>query len=268
MKSSLAYTTDLWFAQYEGEVNDRGSYSVILTPSNPGYWWGNFILFENAPQEGDAPIWLEMFEREVGKPPKVKHIALGWKAQEEGFVQAFLDKGLRFDKSIVLTAQTVNKPPKVNKEAIFRLLETEDDWRQVLELQVLCREESFVEAPYRLFRERALKRYQNMIADGMGNWFGAFLNGKLVADLGLFYKGTIGRFQHVETHPEYRRRGLCGTLVHWAASYGFKHYGVKTLVMVADPEYHAARIYESVGFKPTEYQYGLERPSKDDYEGG
>jgi hypothetical protein len=34
--------------------------------------------------------------------------------------------------------------------------------------------------------------------------------------------------------------------------------------MCADPEYHAAKIYESVGFKPTETQLNLEREPQED----
>jgi hypothetical protein len=33
--------------------------------------------------------------------------------------------------------------------------------------------------------------------------------------------------------------------------------GVETLVMAADEDYFAARIYESVGFMPTERQVGV-----------
>jgi hypothetical protein len=38
--------------------------------------------------------------------------------------------------------------------------------------------------------------------------------------------------------------------------------GVETLVMVADESYHAAKIYESVGFAPQEKMYGLCRSQK------
>jgi len=33
---------------------------------------------------------------------------------------------------------------------------------------------------------------------------------------------------------------------------------MKTLVMVADENYHAAKIYESIGFQPEEKQVGLD----------
>ena len=37
-------------------------------------------------------------------------------------------------------------------------------------------------------------------------------------------------------------------------------YGATRLVIVADPDYHAAGIYESVGFRPVERVCGVSRP--------
>jgi hypothetical protein len=39
--------------------------------------------------------------------------------------------------------------------------------------------------------------------------------------------------------------------------------GAKTLVMVADENYHAAKIYESVGFRSTERQIGIDLWKRD-----
>ena len=104
-----------------------------------------------------------------------------------------------------------------------------------------------------------MAQYREMIAAGMGDWFGAFLDGELVADMGLFVEDGIGRFQSVKTHPVYRRRGICGTMVHDVARCGLEKMGAETLVMIVDAEYHAATIYESVGFGPTERIVGIER---------
>lgn len=71
--------------------------------------------------------------------------------------------------------------------------------------------------------------------------------------------GGLARYQSVETHPEFRGRGLAGTLVHRVAAYGFDEMNARTLVMVADPEYLAIRIYRSVGFNDTETQTLLEQ---------
>ncbi len=63
----------------------------------------------------------------------------------------------------------------------------------------------------------------------------------------------------MKTHPDARGRGLAGTLVHRVSRYGFDELGAQTLVMVADPDYLAIRIYRSVGFADTERQLQVER---------
>jgi ribosomal protein S18 acetylase RimI-like enzyme len=78
--------------------------------------------------------------------------------------------------------------------------------------------------------------------------------------MGLFSAGAgLARFQSVETDPEFRRRGLAGSLVHHASRYGFDELGARTLVMVADPDYFAVDLYRAVGFVAAETQLQLER---------
>ena len=78
--------------------------------------------------------------------------------------------------------------------------------------------------------------------------------------MGLVRADTgLARFQNVETHPDARGRGLAGTLVHHVSEYGFAELGASTLVMVADPEYLAIRVYRSVGFEDTETQLQVQR---------
>ncbi len=69
----------------------------------------------------------------------------------------------------------------------------------------------------------------------------------------------LARFQSVETHPAFRRRGLAGTLVHVLSCYGFGELGARTLVMVADPDYAAIRIYRAAGFTARECGLSAER---------
>jgi len=92
---------------------------------------------------------------------------------------------------------------------------------------------------------------------GLGDWYGAFLNNRLVADLGVFHDGSIGRFQSVETHPEFRRRGIATALVSTAANQALLKYDLKMLVIVTEDESAAQRMYESVGFRAVEHQMGI-----------
>ena len=63
---SLGFRTSLMFARFAGMVVDKGSYTLIQTPSNPGYYWGNFIIFDRAPSKGDLLKWKQLFDKEFG----------------------------------------------------------------------------------------------------------------------------------------------------------------------------------------------------------
>lgn len=64
-------------------------------------------------------------------------------------------------------------------------------------------------------------------------------------------------YQIVFTDPEFRRQGLCGTLVFETARLAFQNTEVDTLVMCADPDYFAIKIYESCGFRRNALEYGV-----------
>jgi GNAT superfamily N-acetyltransferase len=257
---SLGYRTEMIFPRFEGEITERDEYIVIRTPSNPHFFWGNYLLYRQPPRPGDYPRWCAAFEREIGSRPEVQHIAFGIDTVDgtTGDVQPFLDAGFSLQETVVLTAAQVNPPPKHNEQVTIRPLVEEWEYRQAIENQIASRDEVYSEAGYRLFQERKFDRYRRMTAAGLGHWFGAFLGDQLVSDLGIYREGSLARFQSVETLPEYRRQGICGTLVYQAARYAYQHMGAEMLVMLADEHYFAARIYESVGFRPTENIIGLE----------
>ena len=112
---------------------------------------------------------------------------------------------------------------------------------------------------YRRFRQDQMQRYAAMQAAGLGHWFGAFLQGKLVADCGVFAKDGLGRYQFVTTHPAYRRRGLCTRLIYETAQFAFANLVVHQLVIEADPQDMAQRLYEGLGFARVGRSQGLQR---------
>lgn len=239
-------------------VDDRGEYLAIRSPHNPTYWWGNFLLLSEAPQPGQAGQWLATFATEF---PEASHVALGIDVIEISAVNVgeLVAADLRLERSAVLTAHEVHEPPRPNQSATYRELSDDDDWQQAAELRaVLSEGEPGAEPAFlhaRLASERALTRA------GHGSWFGAFLDGRLVAQLGLITDGSgVARYQNVETHPAWRQQGLAGTLVWRAAQHGLDNLGAATLVMAADPQYGAIRVYRSVGFVDAETQIGFDRP--------
>ena len=259
---SLGYRTDMIFHAFDGEIIDRGRYLVIRTPANPTFYWGNFLLFADPPQESDLSVWSELFAREVGVPPKTQHQVFGWDTVdgEEGVIQPFLDAGFRRNHGVVLTCSEPRRPAAYPPAPVSgRALHTDAEWDQVVELQVASRDAEHEESGYREFRRRQMARYRRMVDAGLGNWYAAFLDEQPVADLGLFHSDGIGRYQSVGTHPNFRRRGIASALIVEAGRQSKAVYNLHTLVIVAEEASNAARLYQSLGFRATEHQTGLER---------
>ena len=160
-----------------------------------------------------------------------------------------------------MTATAVHEPPRPNTTATYRPLTTDADWEQQVELDLAGEDPGTHSLEFVTARAQAERR---LVDAGDGAWWGAFEDGRLSASMGLFTASPgLARFQNVKTHPDARGRGLAGTLVHRVSEYGFGELGAQTLVMVADPEYLAIRIYRSVGFADTERQLQVERKPSD-----
>jgi len=259
---SLGLRTDLRLARARGQVDDRGEYLVLRTPDNPSYWYGNSLLFPAPPAPGDLPRWMELYAREHGTPESSHRVFL-WDAPDgtAGACEDFLAAGFVRSPSVVLTATAV-LAVEPTPGILVRRLSSADDWRDRLALTEACHDhEGRDPATYRVFRERHQALDRKMIAAGDGDWWGAFDDGRLVGDLGLFFGDEpVGRFQSVQTHPSARRRGICRTLMGHVAAHALAAAPGRTLVIIADEGQAPQRIYERVGFRPTEHLVDLHRP--------
>lgn len=253
---SLGWRTDLMIRAAEGsQVSVRDDCIVMRSPAAPEFWWGNFLLLPEL-KPGSGRWWLNRFAAEF---PGAAHVAIGVDRAGAGTALEELTRcGLGIDRTAVLTAAAVNPPARLNPDVIVRPLEGDDDWRQAKALRTVVSaggpgdDPTFIAG--RVAAERALAEA------GPGTWFGAFLDGNLAAQLGIVSGGSgLARYQNVETAPSARRLGLAGTLV-WRAGQAVLDAGATTLVIAADPDYHALRLYESVGFRRAEEQVSFCRP--------
>lgn len=256
--TSLGFRTDLLLLELGGsEFRDTGEYVVVRTPENPGFWWGNDPLYRTPFAPDDTKLRLDDFHREF---PDAKHVAFGIDSTDgdAGAVDELTAAGFEIEPNVVMTAERVVPPPRPNEQATYRFLTSDDDWEQVYQQSLACAEMT-VDDDYKEFTRRKLVAKRAVVDAGNGKWFGAFDGDRLQSSLGLIFDGSgLGRFQNVQTSPEDRGRGLAGTLVHHASTYGLTQ--ARQLVMVADPEYLAIRIYRSVGFADTETQLQIARP--------
>ncbi|MFC4427263.1 GNAT family N-acetyltransferase [Deinococcus navajonensis] len=255
---SLGYRTDLIFARFHGQVTDLDEAVAVANPRSPAHYFGNLLVFRQPPRSGDRLRWEALFAQHIGRPPVTPHRLFGWDVPAQGHAEMteFLEAGYRLEENLVMAAPRLHAPPALNTRAEFRpVSDTDEEWAQVLENQVASREDGYEEAPYRRFKASQLLGLRDMCRAGLGLWYGAFQDGKLVADLGVFSDGAgLLRYQSVGTAPAYRRQGLCGSLTFFAGEHAQKHFGAERLVIVADDHAQAKRVYASVGFEDAERQ--------------
>lgn len=259
--TSLGFRTDLMLRTMAGSaIADHGTHLVVRTPANPGFWWGNFVLFEGPPGKGDAHSWSAAFS---GAFPGAAHLALGVDGTDgdTGDAAELAELGVTAEVNSVLTATRLLPPGAPGISADIRALAGDDDWDQATDLRLSCDDHIAMTPEHRRFSERKVAEHRALCEAGHGAWFGAFVERRMRAGAGLFGDGDgPARFQSVETHPAYRRQGLASSLVHHAGRWGLDRLGARTLVIVADPGYHAIRLYRALGFADAERQVQLCRP--------
>jgi ribosomal protein S18 acetylase RimI-like enzyme len=252
---SLGFATDLMIRSLAGsEIEEHGDYLVVRTPSNPTFYWGNFVLFAGAVA---ADEWLSPFAREF---PDARHVAIGVDGTDGSLHNGstLLESGFELEVSTVLSL-TRAPTEAARPDALCRRLHTDDDWAQVGDLRVaLAEDQERLTDGYRVFLERRIQEAMALDRAGHAVHFGAFVHGHLRSCLGLVTDGRgTARYQQVETHPLHRRRGLAGALVAMAGRHGIAEFAASKLVIVADPQGPAINLYRSLGFRDTEHQVQL-----------
>jgi ribosomal protein S18 acetylase RimI-like enzyme len=258
--ASLGYRTDLAILRLGGSrIEDRGDHLVVTSAHAPTYWWGNFVLLADVPTHDECQRWLDRFAAAF---PGAKHVALGFDGTTGALAGLlwFTARGFSAEALAVMTATAVSPPAHLNRDAVYRELLTDADWAASVDLRARCTDGERDAASSRDFDIARALTNRRIVDAGHGSWFGAFVDGQLVAQLGLLAAGEgVARFQSVETDPDFRRRGLAASLIHHAGVYGFTELGAKTLVIVADPTYVAINLYRALGFEMTETQLLVER---------
>ena len=256
---SLGLQTDLMVRAFRGHIDVTPERVAVRTPSNPTFRWGNYLVLPRAPQSGDMPHWIAMFREAVGGPPQIEHLAFTWDAPdgEEGAVDEFVAAGFDRFRVWVMTARALNDPRTVNHACAIRTLAGDGDFDQLVDLWL---DQNAALPPderegdgHEVFCRRQAAGCRAMCEAGWCEWYGAFLDGKLVASLGVVVRDGLGRFQIVDTHPDFRRQGLAGTLLVHAGRVALDRRGATTLVIAADADDVAKDLYESVGFRTTEW---------------
>jgi len=268
---SLVWATSIDVMSRQHTVHRRDGYLAVRSPTNPTFWWGNLLIFDQPPAEGDGERWEALFQAEFADEPRVTHRTFAWDRtdDERGAAESeFLTRAYDLELSVgmIAAAQEIQPHPRANAEVHVRPLDPREDgpdkdrWEQVVELQVAARDTERLpdEEGHRVFSRARQAELRELFRAGLGSWYVAIDDNDVVAgSMGIVVTGGPARYQAVDTAITHRRRGICTRLLVDAARHAVATYGATHLVIVADPDYHAAGIYESVGFRPVERVCGV-----------
>ena len=256
---SLGQRSNLITSRHDGVLKDRDNYLVVRNDEKPHFFWGNYIIMQSPPTESDYNRWTDIYKLEFGDRGPINYMTFAWDspAGEEGTIDQFVKNGFVADRNIILSATKVNVPLKFNSNIIVKTLESEKDWNDSIEVHIND-EWKFSKDSQEGFQKGQMLRKKKLKELGVGKCYGAFLDNKMVGCLSVFMDDNLASMDLVSTHQNFRRQGICGTLVYTASKLILEQTKVETLVIIADEDYHAAKIYESVGFKPTEKEVTLQ----------
>lgn len=257
--TSLGFRTDLRLLELTGsEIEDRGTHFVIRTPANPTYFWGNFLLLKQLPVPGGEREVIGAFHTEF---PLAAHVSIGVDGTEDltEDLRPFVEAGMEIDSGVVLTTSALVAPSPVADGVVVRPLESGDDWERRARLSHGLWSQTD-ESTFMTYARRKNDQERDLVARGLGQRYAAFVGDELVSTAAVFVTHAgIARFQSVETHRDHRRRGLAAAVVHAAGEHALATYGTGVLVIAADHDGDAIRIYRRLGFADTERHNTLER---------
>lgn len=272
--NSLVWATDIDVLAPDHTLERRDGYWVVQSPSNPTFWFGNFLVFDDAPAAGDGERWERLFDREFAHRPEVTHHTLVWDrvdgaigaAEEELVARGYV---LERSSGLIARSDKISEHPRANREVEVRTLDPDGDeqhWAAVIDVQMAGSDEAFQGSmsEYHLaFLRRRQRDHRTIFRAGRGGWYVALLDGVVVASLGIVVTERRARYQTVDTAEAFRRRGIASRLLVEAARDAMSKHEIDNFVIAADPDYHAIGIYEGLGFERVEAVTGaLRKPQR------
>ncbi|WP_424941360.1 GNAT family N-acetyltransferase [Aliiroseovarius sp. S253] len=259
--NSLEFATDLMVQVGQTDIQKFDDRFVQRTPDEPNYWFGNRVVFYEPPKSADDLI--AQFHADI---PEAKHICISWDIPDlsiQSVKDVFECTGLRVEQGDVLALRQELKRADMPVGINIRPLVSASDWQQSEAIgRADLLKNDVPEAGLDTFLKNKTVARQEQIAKGLGQWFGAFDGDTLAGDMGIFNDDRLIRYQSVQTHEAYRRRGICSALLCACLDWAKTRAPDALPVIVANADSDAGRLYRRAGFTLAETTIAAYRPPK------
>ena len=230
-------------------------YSVMSTPGFDEYWYGNFLDLKEPPQPGQLDKWKANWEREFVARSGLGTVVFTWcealGASADTYRQQADELRLEIDSAVFMSLGLPINPAPVSGLVIRQAADS--DWQALHDLGAAQIDENNTD--HCAYWKRRLAEFQNSVTAGLGSWWVALQDEQIVGSAGFFGDGQVGRFQEVTTAKEWRSRGIASNLVYEIASAYCKQNISSEVLIAAEPDSQAERIYSRLGFTPFALQF-------------
>jgi GNAT superfamily N-acetyltransferase len=241
--------------RYEARVG----YTRVSCEERGNYNDGNLLLLDTAPEPGSLTSWLATWHRELGGRPDLLRVALRWESSPgapppAAIVLEAAALGLGATINVALLLADLAAVPLPEGISVRPLAAA--DWRAVVALH---QEEAETESG-RDFVHWHVAQQRALVEGGRARWWGAFSGEGMAAVAGLAWDDTWCGLHEVATARAFRRRGICAALCHHAIRAHRSEHPDSRVVVVAERDGDAERVYRRLGFVPGTTQWTLSRP--------
>ena len=259
MLSTLTMRSELLALRDLSNVVFHQGYAVQTTPDEPDYWMGNQVIVTDP--DMTAAQAISAFETHLSF---AKHRAIVWDIaglDPEPIKATFDPLGYEADTFDTLVLDTEIAPATLPNGLVIRLLDGDADWAASHQLQCeIGQEEGRPAESHSIYLAKRKITQHTQKNKGYEQWYGDFENDHMMSQMGMMHDHDIARYQSVETRASHRRRGICSALLRHVGLWALDRAPDAKLVIVAEADSAAGRLYRRMGFAHAETLVGVVKP--------
>lgn len=240
-----AARTETWILAPARTFEDRGTYGLIRTPSNPTFRWGNCLVLPAPPD----PAALDALEAlHAAQFPARTVPAFYWAADAvEGPIAAALAaRGYHVEVELSLTMGRAGLPaPTLPAGVRVEPVRSVAEWAEFVRFRLLL----WPDLPVDYQLQRAAMGWRSAQANA-GDWWLMWRDGAVIGSMGLFWRDGVARYQDVDVLADHRGQGLGRAMFHTVRARSEAAGDFATQLIVADRGSQAHAWYERMGFQP------------------
>ena len=228
-------------------------YTVVKCAEAWNYWFGNALVLEREAEPATYEFWLAKHAQSFAKTPVQKRVVV-WESNERLGLPEYAGDVERTCRTVFMAKRALNRKSDI---AEIRPLTTPEDWAAAFAIHAA----EFVEYPIqRAFESWRFSIYRMDAVMKKCTMWGAWIDGELVAFLGMYADAAWTRFITPVTSPDYRRKGIFSALASAAMTAALAENPQAIVVVVADRGSDAEAIYEHLGFRVHGEQHAIITP--------